>query len=118
MYQLLCTAAVIEGIQASPFVAWVNSTGDVIRSEGDIRVGSPEVLDNAILVSLEFRILRTEHIGNYTCQAALYSVALNAPLIATETSTVVVQSKLIVCSTFRLMNMLDSIINKNLYKAG
>lgn len=81
-------------------------------------MGSPEVLGNTILVSLEFRILRTEHIGNYSCQAALYSVALNAPLIATETFTVVVQSKLIVCSTFRLMNMLDSIMNKNLYKAG
>ena len=97
MYQLLCTAAVMEGIQTSPFVAWLNSTGDAVRSEGDVRVGSPEVVDNRILVSLEFRILRTQHVGNYTCQAALYSVTLDAPLIAAETSRVVVQSKLIVC---------------------
>ena len=89
MYQLLCTATVADGIQSTPVLQWKNSSGSLIATDSDIQVGPPT--SNSL--ALEFNVIRVIHSGQYTCEATLYTLALESPLTSSAVHTVDIDSK-------------------------
>lgn len=89
MYEVVCEAVLEEGIQSTPFLTWLNTTGDRAVSGDDISVGPP----TATTLPLEFSILRASHSGQYTCEVTLYSLALQTPLTASTSITLDVMGK-------------------------
>lgn len=79
MYDVLCEAVLEDGIQSTPFLTWLNSDGQQVMSGDGISVGPP----TATSLPLEFSVLRASHSGEYTCQATLYSLALQTPIVTT-----------------------------------
>ena len=90
-YELLCEATVAEGIQTTPHIHWDGYSPD---SSGDITVSNAMFNGLTTTLPLEFSVLRVTHAGNYTCQATLYSTALDSPLTVTEATTLNVESML------------------------
>lgn len=78
MYDILCEAILVVGIQSTPVLTWLTSDGERLMSDDEISVG-PQL---ATLLPLEFSILRAFHSGRYICEVTLYSLALQTPLIA------------------------------------
>ena len=89
LFQLVCIAEVKEGIYTTPILTWKNSTANGIMNDFDITVGPA----TANSLPFEFRTLRSSHAGEYTCEATLYSVALESPLILSSTVSVEVEGK-------------------------
>ncbi len=90
MYNILCMANLVDGIQSTPIFTWLDSNGSRIMSGNGINIESQTT--NSL--PLEFNILRGSHSGNYTCRATLFSLALQMPLVATTSTILIVQSKL------------------------
>jgi hypothetical protein len=89
MYDILCSATILEGILSTPIFTWLDSNNSRVMDGGDITVGPP----TATSLPLEFRILRGSHGGRYTCQVRLFSLALQAPLTATTSIDISIQRK-------------------------
>ena len=91
VFKLICEASVANGIQASPYLQWVNATERSVN--GDITVGPSGVEGGATVLPLRFDPLRLSYAGEYVCQATLYSLVLEVPLSSTTTTIVIVNSK-------------------------
>lgn len=89
MLELLCSAAIQNGIGSTPIFTWLDSDGNTIRSSDGIAIGPPR--DSSL--SLEFSLLRGSHTGRYTCRVTLFSLALQVPLTITISVDLNVRSK-------------------------
>ena len=88
-YEIVCEASLKRGIQATPFFTWMNSDGDRVMNDGNILVGPA----TASSLQMVFDILKTSHSGIYTCEATLYSLALQSPLVTSINISLDVESK-------------------------
>ena len=91
-YEVICEASLKQGIQATPFFRWLTSDGDRVMNDGDISVGPA----TASTLQMVFDILKLSHNGIYTCEATLYSLALESPLVATTNISLDVESKFLI----------------------
>ncbi len=91
IYDILCRATVMDGIQSTPIFTWLDPDGNRIVNGGNITVGSA----TATSLPLEFGILRSSYSGEYTCRVTLYSLALQAPLIVNTSIIINVQRKFV-----------------------
>lgn len=89
MYNILCSAANLDGIQSTPIFTWLDSNGNRVVNGDGITVGPPA----ASSLPLEFSILRGSQSGVYTCSVTLFSLALQAPLTTTTSININVQRK-------------------------
>ena len=76
----------------TPFFTWLNSDGDRVMNDDSISVGPA----TASSLQIVFDILRTSYSGEYTCEVSLYSLALQAPLIASANISLDVQSECLI----------------------
>ena len=92
-YKLVCTASVIEGIEATPqSLQWLDTDGQQIQSDSDISVGTARLENGTVILPLQFGVLRVFHTGEYTCQATVFLPGLD-PIVTMTTSYVNVESK-------------------------
>lgn len=96
-YELVCTASVIEGVEATPqSLQWLDSDGQQIQSDSDISVGTARLENDVVILPLQFRVLRVSHTGEYTCQAAVFLPGFD-PIVSMTSNFVNVESK---CNQF------------------
>ena len=88
-YTIVCLASISSGIQSTPIFSWYNSDGQRISSGGGLVVGPP----TATSLPLSFGVLMSAHSGVYTCRATLFSLALQAPLNDSASTSISVQRK-------------------------
>ena len=92
-YELVCTASVIEGIEATPqSLQWLDTDGQQIQSDSDISVGTARFENGAVILPLQFGVLRVSHTGEYTCQATVFLPGFD-PIVSMTSSYVDVESK-------------------------
>ena len=92
MYELECSATIVDGIQSTPIFTWLDSDGNRIMSGNGLVVGPP----TANTLPLDFNILTGSHSGTYTCNVTLFSLALQDPITASTSININVQRKSIV----------------------
>lgn len=89
MYGILCLTTVLDGVQSTPIVTWLDSGGNQIMNGDGIIIGPP----TASSLPLEFSLLRGVHSGRYTCSVTLFSLALQAPITITASFDLNVRRK-------------------------
>ena len=89
IYTIECIASLSDGIQSTPFFTWLDSNNSTVVNNNNIVVGPP----TASSLPLVFQVLTVSLSGQYTCQATLYSLALERPLIVSTSIHLDVQSK-------------------------
>ncbi len=89
MYDIVCSATILQGILSTPIFTWVDSDGNRVVNGDGTTVGLP----TASSLPLEFSILRSSHSGRYTCSVTLFSLALQVPITNTASISLNVQRK-------------------------
>ena len=91
-YELICTVEVVEGLVVQPTVAWLDPTNQT-ASQPNITVGTAQRNGVNTTLTLTFNLLRTSHMGQYTCQAIINIQEVFIDVIGMQTFDVVVASK-------------------------
>ncbi len=105
IYSLTCNVTeIIDGLTGSPAVEWLSSPVAMM----DLGV---DVSGTSASRRITFNPLQTSLGNEYTCRATLDSPAVEGGTItATDTQTVIVDSKLLNCNTFGICQSGDTIL--------
>lgn len=92
IYNLTCTISkTVDGLINSPTATWT-SGGVAVTNENGITV-STVITDITAISILTFNPLRTSHVGGYTCDGTLTSLALETELTSSSVETLFVKSE-------------------------
>ena len=92
---LTCRVDVVEYLTVDPQVEWRQPDGSVVTNTGNPSIrDSVEVMGRISILNESFSPLLTSHAGEYQCRAFIAIPVLNQTYTNTNSTIVIVQSKL------------------------
>ena len=108
MYTLSCTATVVENLVVVPNIQWEYSNGSEVEGGSTFTLSAMVTSGNTTTHNLTFSPLRTSHGGEYTCRAIINIPSISiSGLNRSQSTDIVVQSKLLACFTVFCSSLLQ-----------